>query len=118
MSIGSSSTHQCRNCEYELTGLPNRGRCPECGNEYDMKSGKGIIGGPSDRHRRGERIMARIRTILLGVAVLVVMSCGGLLSLLVHAYSGNWLKPLATAGMFSAVLLMAMVLSYLNEREI
>ncbi len=26
----------CKNCLFVLTSLPNRGKCPECGREYDI----------------------------------------------------------------------------------
>jgi hypothetical protein len=29
----------CRGCDYDLRGLPTRGRCPECGLEYDADTG-------------------------------------------------------------------------------
>jgi len=116
--MASEHVQHCRQCEYDLTGLPTRGRCPECGGTYNLKTGQGVTGGPSESHRRGDRIMARIRTILLLLAIVVVMGCGGLLSWIVHQLNGKWLQPLALAGLLGVVLLMAAVLSYLNEKEI
>jgi hypothetical protein len=30
------STNSCPKCEYDLTGLSDRGQCPECGNHYAL----------------------------------------------------------------------------------
>lgn len=108
----------CGQCEYDLTGLPPRGACPECGQYYNMRTGQGISTTAGEQQRRADRIMARVRTILLLVAIVVVMGCGGLLSWLVHLAQGKWLTPIVMAGMISVILLMAAMLSYLNEREV
>lgn len=36
MLTSESASPVCSNCRYDLTGLPQRGRCPECGSRYDL----------------------------------------------------------------------------------
>ena len=38
MRMSQSLLKCCPNCEYSLTGLPDRARCPECGFLYDRRS--------------------------------------------------------------------------------
>ena len=33
----------CRKCKYELTGLARVGRCPECGQRYNLNTGWGTL---------------------------------------------------------------------------
>ena len=113
-----SASQPCRKCGYDLMGLPRIGRCPECGNEFDKRTGQGILTGQAERMQRGDRIMARLRTIFLFVLALVVMGCGGLLSWAAGHFNKHWEKPLAIAAVIAAVLLMGAVLSYLGEREL
>lgn len=116
--MGSNAELPCRHCSYDLTGLRRKGKCPECGQEYDMITGAGIAAGAAEAHRRGDRLMAKLRTAMLLLGVVMVMSCGGLLSALAYTWGGNWLRPLAIAAVVAGVLLMGAVLSYLSLREL
>ena len=104
----------CNQCDYELAGLRrSRGTCPECGQYFNLLSGEGVAGRASDRHRRGERFAARLRTVLLGLLAVGLMGCGGLLSLA----ASDPLVPLLSMGLIAAVAGLAAVVSFLSERD-
>lgn len=66
---------QCHQCGYDLTGLPRRGVCPECGRRYDTAV-------RSHGHARHEPFLLRhIKPIGLGAFALFILVCGGALSL-------------------------------------
>ncbi len=106
----------CGKCGYDLTGLPLRGGCPECGNTYDQDRdiGMGHAMTPEDR---GQRIALWLKVIGLVVCAMGVMSCSGLLSML----ATNPKKPLMTGGAISILLLVIalgiFVLDRLDQNE-
>ena len=64
----------CHHCGYELTGLADRGHCPECGKPYDKHSvyrGQQATEPPFMRHMRWAGLAA---------FALMVLMCGGFLS--------------------------------------
>ncbi len=75
MATRNTGPHQCGQCGYDLTGLDSRGRCPECGELYDMDH-------PSEGWFEYEqtirRRLLRWRTIVLGLLALAILSCGGI----------------------------------------
>lgn len=100
----------CGRCGYELIGLPKQGRCPECGQVYDLVKGSGLGVGP--KHRVGTGI-GRMRTVACGVLAVVVMLCGGLGALVAtHPLSVLWIS-----GFISGVCILALITSYLYESE-
>ncbi len=65
----------CHHCGYDLTGLSRQGRCPECGRPYDADS-------TYRSTHRGEHPLSRYAApIGLGALALLILVCGGLLSL-------------------------------------
>lgn len=69
------SQHTCHHCNYDLTGSPSKGHCPECGEAYDKHSVYRAA-------RANEPVLARhIGWISLAVFAGIISICGGLLSL-------------------------------------
>lgn len=112
MAIDFDSADECGKCGYDLTGLPPQGRCPECGNVYDTRTGKGLGRDPELAPRR-IWIVRHARTLtILAMAGFAYMCCGGM-SLLARTPS----KAQAT-GTFIAILLgIAAIASYVGEKS-
>lgn len=105
-------SYHCSQCDYELTGMPEIGKCPECGNPYSTRSMLGVKI-PSSGFDKGERLFRRLRTYAFGVLALMVLTCSGLLSLIVPRPDRAW----AIGGLLAVVLILMAVTSYLYEKE-
>ena len=91
-------TH-CGACGYELLGLATHGRCPECGQYYDVYTGEGFRSRVSERERRGHQLIARLRTICVAIGTLLVIACGGLAG----ALSQNPKRALSVAAVLAGL---------------
>ena len=109
----TETTWNCVSCGYDLTGLDPRGRCPECGQDYDVSSGTGLTSHFSARYARTSFILARIRTVVLGVLTLLVLAAGLLATMWMQSGS----RPLVVSMVFAGVLGMAAIASFMYERE-
>lgn len=68
--------HQtCHHCNYELMGLPDKGTCPECGQAYDKHSVYRAVYAKESAWTR------HLTWITLAAITLMVLICGGLLSI-------------------------------------
>ncbi len=103
----------CSECGYDLSGLGVRGKCPECGQVFNLLSGEGIGGTGRGKADRSLDLAARLRTITFGVATASVLVCGGAGSY----FATNPYRPIAIAGVFAGLLAMATVTSYLYEND-
>lgn len=73
----------CAGCGYDMLGLPGEGRCPECGNKYDMDRQRGITRRSAAMlaHDRGDRVVYLVKLWgLIGLG-LVCVGIGGLLAI-------------------------------------
>lgn len=107
----------CEQCGYELVTRALQGTCPECGAYWDAMTGRGLQGDRAARRQRRDRLINRLRTIALGVAALLMLSCGGFFSWLAYASGRNPWRPIAVVGVLAAVLVLAAVTSYVYEDE-
>jgi len=64
--------YQCAQCEYELTGLQEIGRCPECGSVYHVPKGVGILES-SWVHGKPQRSLAAWLRCLFAAGLLVLV---------------------------------------------
>ena len=105
----------CAECGYDLSGLRRSGECPECGAHFDLISGRGVRtqSRAAEKHHRGERLARRMRTVLLVVAAIMVLLCGGMFVPLAE----HWYYPMATAAVIALVVAMGAVTSYLYEQD-
>ncbi|MEO1237995.1 MAG: hypothetical protein AAFX76_14520, partial [Planctomycetota bacterium] len=57
MNVDGKAT--CSGCGYDLLGLDRRGNCPECGQPYDMDTGRGVRlrSAAMEAHERGDRVV-------------------------------------------------------------
>lgn len=100
----------CAKCDYELTGLPQRGKCPECGHKYSLVTGMGTMEAIDPVDRMISRARRALTLGLAGLGVLLLLVGMGL------ALTGHpqWLW----VGGFLFVLLMCGAwYSYLSERS-
>ncbi|MEM6333377.1 MAG: hypothetical protein AAF823_08585 [Planctomycetota bacterium] len=102
---------RCAKCGYDLTGMVGAGRCPECGNEYDLGYGRGVSSRLSRSVERGDFLMRRMVTIALLLLTLGIAAVSGL-----AAWGTGSYRPLLVGGLVAAVTGLGMLTSYLYER--
>ncbi len=105
-------TYHCLRCGYDLTGLPETSKCPECGNPYSTRSLLGVKV-PEPGYSKGEKLFRRVRTISLVMLALTLLTCGGVTSLFVPRPERAW----AIGGLLALVCILAAVTSYVYEKE-
>ncbi len=96
----------CPSCGYGLAGLARKGKCPECGNGYDMDR----------RHRVTEQL--KLDQLLSRIAAIGLVALGGCMVLcggLVAAMRGE-ARPLASAAFIAVVPILAGVATHLSAR--
>ena len=102
--------HHCVECGYDLTGLRRRrGKCPECGTDFDVMSSGGLSAAAAARQRR---LANRVRTLTVGSFTLLVFMCGGAAG----AFAQDPYGPLAIAGIVGGIGVLATLTSYLSEK--
>lgn len=105
---------QCQRCDYDLTGAPARGQCPECGNRFDVESGQGVVrhNAALQSHQRGDRVIywVKVGSLLTGAAV-----CVGL-GLWRATASPNPAGALLVAGLLGATFAFAAGVTWWTDR--
>ncbi len=103
---------ECGRCGYELTGLADLGKCPECGNNYDVGRNIGLRTSANAQKPKAWPLK-HLRTIVIALCGACVIMCAGLLSLVAKSPSKVW----ASATVVLAVIAVATAVSYLSERD-
>lgn len=111
MAIDFDSVNECGQCGYDLTGLPSQGRCPECGNVYDIDTSKGLTRDPSIAPRR-VWFVKHIRTLVIIAMAICAYGCCGGMSLIARTPG----KAQATGTFIAMLLGIAAIASYVGEK--
>lgn len=101
---------KCARCGYDLTGLPILGRCPECGDPYNLGTGMGALDVRMDAIRRGEWLVKRFRTLGLAGGAALCLALGAAF----HRFNG---KSFWVGLFFAAVLALAAFTSWVYEKD-
>jgi hypothetical protein len=64
--------YHCEGCNYDLTGLRETGRCPECGSTFNVRSGEGVVE-PRWATERSQLPTWMSRTVAAGVIIGVAL---------------------------------------------
>lgn len=115
----------CSKCNYDLLGLADQGRCPECGQRYNVLTGQGLrgtAGALSEAQQRADRILARVRTISLAAAATGLFLLCVVIETIYQQFgdaerSATASPLLWTGGFISVVIGMGAMLSWMNERS-
>ncbi len=106
----------CRKCNYDLHGLAEEGTCPECGNEYNYRTGKGMMSGSEQRLGR-DRWFRRILTILVGMLAACALFCAGFPFFISGLESEIAQKTVSWFGFIAVFLVLVTLTSYFSERD-
>ena len=93
---------RCDGCGYELMGLASPGRCPECGQRFDVDTGLGVVrrSALSESNERGDRLVMWFQVgSLAGLAGLSLA-----IGIWRASVSPNPSSPLAVGVLVAAVL--------------
>ena len=69
---------RCESCGYELMGSSAVGRCPECGQHYDTRSGRGLVRKSAglESSERGDRAVMWVKVAALALAAAACLGLG------------------------------------------
>ncbi len=102
---------ECRKCGYDLTGMPTSGKCPECGQDYDVKYRTGVRL-PESPVEKSQRIYARARTIILAAIGVILLGVGCYAQFIL-----DFEMAIYTVGFLGLMLLLGAGISYISESD-
>lgn len=99
----------CANCGYDLIAQPPMGKCPECGQVFNTRTGVGLK--DTSPVTSGERIVRRFKTIFFAALGVLILGCSGC-SLAFGSKRGffTWL-------VIAVVVFLGALTSYVYERD-
>ena len=105
---------RCTNCGYDLQGLRPQGRCPECGQPFDVTTGLGLreVSPLSRRNEAGDTVVFWFKFGSLVGLALVVLAIGAILAL----RSPLPARPLSIAGIIAATLAFGAAVTWITDR--
>lgn len=102
---------ECRKCGYDLTGMPNDGKCPECGLPYNVRRRDGVRL-PESPLEKSNRLYARARTIILTSIGTILLGVG-----IYSQFVLDHELAIYTVGFLGIMLLVGAAISYVSESD-
>ncbi|MEM8783378.1 MAG: hypothetical protein AAGE65_11060 [Planctomycetota bacterium] len=101
----------CVQCGYDLLGSSPQGRCPECGQAFDRRTGKGVVSGTAVAQQRGDLVLTWAK---VGVISAIGLAClgGGIYGAL---RSGDWSRSMVIGGGIALALFAVAGLIWWND---
>ena len=105
----------CSGCGYDLTGGAREGRCPECGQAYDVSTGKGVTkrSAAMEAHYRGDRVVYLFKLWTLILLAVICAGLGGLRGLMVDDPA----RPIAIGLLFGGLFAFGALATWFTERK-
>lgn len=111
MAIDFDNVDQCGKCGYDMTGLPARGTCPECGNAYDTQTRKGMADDPTTPRARAWYARHARTIVIVAMAAFSFTCCAGIAPI-----ASNAERATATGTFIALMLMLAALASFFAER--
>lgn len=105
----------CSGCGYDLLGVAREGRCPECGQAYDVSIGKGVTqrSAAMQAHDRGDRLVYLLKLWTLILLAVICVGLGGLRALTV----ADPTRPIAMGLLFGGLFAFGALATWFTERR-
>ena len=105
---------QCAHCGYDLQGLRPQGRCPECGQSFDVTTGRGIreVSPLSRRNEAGDAAVFWFKFGSLAGLAVVTLGIGAILAL----GSPMPARPLSIAGLIAGMFAFGAAVTWVTDR--
>ena len=105
---------QCANCGYDLQGLSPQGRCPECGQPFDVTTGLGIVEASplSRRNEAGDAVVFWFKFGSLAGLGLLSLAIGSILALASPVPA----RPLTIGAIFAAAFAFGAAVTWITDR--
>ncbi len=105
----------CSGCGYDLMGGAKEGRCPECGQAFDMAIGKGVTkrSAKMEAHHRGDRLVYMVKLWSLILLAVICVGLGGLGALV----AVDPARPIAFGLLFGGLFAFGAVATWFTERK-
>lgn len=104
----------CSECGYDLLGVARRGRCPECGQKYDISSNQGVSqhSSASRANERGDRVVYLVKFWSFVTLAVLCVGLGALRSYFALKPVG----PMVIGGLFGSLFAFGALVTWFTER--